>query len=111
MGEKTQVGPFSIETYLTLHHLRATALKISVGDSTWGYSCDTRYDPQLIEFLSSADLIFHETNVGPGHTDYELLKALPPELREKMRLVHYQDEFEENPAEIRCATEGTVYPL
>jgi ribonuclease BN (tRNA processing enzyme) len=45
VGEQTQIGPFSVESYLTLHHLRASALKISVGGSSFGYSCDTRYDP------------------------------------------------------------------
>lgn len=111
VGESNQIGPFSIETYLTRHHLRASALKVCVGGKTWGYSCDTRFDPDLIEFLGTADLIFHETNVGPGHSDYEQLKALPAETREKMRLVHYQDEFVENPSEIRCARQSEVYEL
>lgn len=105
----SQIGPFEVETYLTLHHLRATALKITVDGKSIGYSCDSRFDPKLIEFLEPSDLIFHETNVGPGHTDYQKLRSLPWEVREKMRLVHYQDEFEENASEIRCTREGDVY--
>lgn len=111
IGDVIQIGPFSVEAYLTLHHLRATALKISVGGKSFGYSCDTRFDPQLIEFLSSADLIFHETNVGPGHSNYDLLKSLPAETHEKIRLVHYQDDFVEEPSQIRCARQGEIYSL
>ena len=111
VGKVNQIGPFTVEAYLTLHHLRATALKISVDGKTVGYSCDTRFDPNLIEFLSPADLIFHETNVGPGHSDYQQLKALAGDIRAKMRLVHYQDEFEENADEIRCARQGELYSL
>ncbi|MCB1122232.1 MAG: MBL fold metallo-hydrolase, partial [Verrucomicrobiae bacterium] len=71
VGGKTTIGPFTVEARLTLHHLPATALRITAEGKSFGYSCDTRYDPGLIEFLSSADVIFHETNVGPGHTAYE----------------------------------------
>lgn len=111
VGGVSQIGPFQVEAYLTLHHLPATALKVSIGDATFGYSCDTRFDPKLIEFLEPADLIFHETNVGPGHTDYEQLKSLPKQTREKMRLVHYQDEFEVEASVIRCAREGELFQL
>jgi ribonuclease BN (tRNA processing enzyme) len=111
IGEITQIGPFSVESYLTLHHLPASALKITVGESSVGYSGDTRFDPKLIEFLKPADLIFHETNVGPGHTAYEKLAALPESLRQKIRLVHFQDDFEEEPSVIQCAKDGEVFRL
>lgn len=111
VGKVNSIGPFSVETRLTLHHLPATSLRITANGKTFGYSCDTRYDPGLIEFLEPADLIFHETNVGPGHTDYEKLVALPEELRKKIRLVHYRDDFKEDSKTLACAHEGEVYDL
>lgn len=111
VGGGTVIGPFTVKTRLTLHHLPATALRITVKGKTFGYSCDTRFDPGLIEFLQTADLIFHETNVGPGHTAYEKLAALPAGIRRKMRLVHFPDHFEEEAEVIRCAREGEVYGL
>ena len=111
VGESTRIGPFSVESYLTLHHLPASALKITVGSATFGYSCDTKFDPKLIEFLSPANLIFHETNIGPGHTAYEELAALPEVIRNRMRLVHYPDNFEKESSVIACAEDGEFFSL
>ena len=49
-----------------------------------GYSADTAFDPALLSWLSEADLIVHETNLGPIHTPYEKLASLPSDLRGKM---------------------------
>jgi len=42
-----------------------------------GFSADTAYDPELIEWLDQADVIVHEANYeklcGPAHTPYEKL--------------------------------------
>jgi ribonuclease BN (tRNA processing enzyme) len=37
---------------------------VRTSGKTFGYSSDTAFDPGLIEFLSAADLIVHETNLG-----------------------------------------------
>ena len=86
------VGPFSIECRRTIHHIPTTALRIRAGDRCFAYSADTAFDPTLIEWLSAGDLIIHETNLGV-HTPYEKLAELPEELRARMRLIHYPDEF------------------
>ena len=49
---------------------KTRVLLIEAGGRTFGYSCDTAFDPGLIEFLAPADLILHETNLGPAHTLY-----------------------------------------
>jgi ribonuclease BN (tRNA processing enzyme) len=88
-----RVGPFEIEVRRTIHHLPTTALRVSAGGRSIGISADTAFDPSLIDWLSQADLVVHETNVGV-HTPYEKLAALPAPIREKMRLVHYPDAFD-----------------
>ena len=64
----------------------------------------------LIEWLSPADLIIHETNVGL-HTPYEKLAALPKHLRDKMRLNHYPDDFNLDSSAIAPLRQGQVYEV
>jgi ribonuclease BN (tRNA processing enzyme) len=57
-------------------------------------SGDTAFDQDLIAWLAPCDLIIHESNLGPAHTPYESLAALPRELRARMRVTHLPDGFE-----------------
>jgi ribonuclease BN (tRNA processing enzyme) len=107
--EETDVGPFSIRVKRTLHHVPTSALLVRVRGRCLGYSADTAFDPELIEFLREADLILHETNHGPAHTPYEKLLTLEPEVRAKMRLIHYADTFDADGSAITVAREG--FPL
>lgn len=102
------VGPFSIECRRTIHHIPTTALRITAGGRTLGISADTAFDPALIEWLSAADLMIHETNFGV-HTPYEKLAALPAQLRSKMRLIHYPDGFQAR--DIELLIQGRQYPV
>jgi ribonuclease BN (tRNA processing enzyme) len=103
------VGPFSIECRRTVHHIPTTALRIRAGQGAdarcLAYSADTAFDPALIEWLSAGDLIIHETNLGV-HTPYEKLAELPAELRARMRLIHYPDEFPRHDRAIRLLRQG-----
>lgn len=102
------VGPFRIRARRTRHHVPTSAILVEAGGRTLGYSADTAFDPDLIEFLSAADLIIHETNLGPAHTPYERLAALPAELRARMRLIHYTDMFDLGASVITPLREGDV---
>ncbi len=92
-AKPTELGPFSIECRPTIHHVPTTALRIRAGGRCLSHSADTAFDPTLIEWLSEADLIVHETNYGI-HTPYARLAELPEPLRRKMRLTHYPDDFD-----------------
>ncbi len=102
----TAVGPFRIRARMTRHHVPTSAVLVEAEGRTLGYSSDTAFDPELISFLSAADLIIHETNLGPAHTPYAQLAALPQELRERMRLIHYPDTFDTASSVIRALCEG-----
>ena len=56
---------------------------------------------------NQADLIVHETNYGPAHTPYAQLAALPGEIKEKMRLIHYPDTLDLGNVEIAPLREGS----
>jgi ribonuclease BN (tRNA processing enzyme) len=87
-------GPFAIEARPTQHHIPTCAFRIRAHGRTVGISGDTAFDKGLIEWLAPADLIIHESNLGPAHTAYESLAALPSELRLRMRVTHLPDGFE-----------------
>jgi ribonuclease BN (tRNA processing enzyme) len=105
-----RVGPFEIECRGTHHHVPTTALRVRAGGRSLGLSADTSFDPRLIEWLAACDLVIHETNLGT-HTPYESLAALPPELRAKMRLVHFTDWFDVGASVIECLEQGRAYTV
>ncbi len=104
------IGPFTIECRRTIHHIPTTAFRIRAAGRCLGYSADTAYDDALIAWLSDADLIVHETNLGV-HTPYEKLAALPAPLRAKMRLIHYTDQFDVAASVIEPLLEGRRYQV
>jgi ribonuclease BN (tRNA processing enzyme) len=106
--DPVQLGPFSIRARRTVHHVPTSALFIEAGGRSLGYSSDTAFDPDLIAFLEPADLIIHETNLGPAHTPYASLASLPAALRGRMRLIHYMDSFDIAGSCIRPLIEGEV---
>lgn len=106
-GESVQAGPFAVECRKTIHHVPTTALRVRAAGRTVGHSADTAWDPGLIEWLGSADLVVHETNYGI-HTPYEKLAALPAALRAKMRLVHYPDDFDLEASVIEPLRQGQL---
>jgi ribonuclease BN (tRNA processing enzyme) len=105
------LGPFHIECRRTLHHIPTTAFKIRAGGVSLAYSADTAFDPTLIEWLSDADLVIHETNYGPAHTPYAKLAELPAELRTKMRLIHCPDDFDFAGSAIGTLVQGQRYEV
>ncbi len=105
------LGPLTVRARRTVHHVPTSALLVTAAGRTLGYSADTAFDPELIAFLSAADLIIHETNFGPAHTPYEKLAALPAQLRAKMRLIHYPDSFDLATSAIAPLREGDYLRL
>ncbi len=104
-----QFGPFTIECRPTVHSIPTTALRIRAADRCLGYSADTAHDPELIKWLEPADLIIHETGGAGLHTPYEKLAALPAELRAKMRLIHYPDDFDVKNSQIEPLQQARFY--
>lgn len=103
-------GPFAVECRRTVHHIPTTAFRVRAGGRSLGYSADTAFDRELIAWLAEADLAIHETNLGV-HTPYEDLAALPPELRARMRLVHYLDDFDAAGSAIEPLRQGRLYEV
>lgn len=105
---RTRIGPFTIETRRTRHHVPTTALRIEAGGRTLGLSADTSFDPGLVEWLGEADRFVHETNHGI-HTPYASLAALPASVRARMWLIHYPDDFDREASVIEPLEQGRRY--
>lgn len=105
-----RIGSFTVECRATHHHVPTTALRVRAGGRCLGLSADTSFDRGLIDWLAESDLVVHETNLGT-HTPYESLAALPPELRAKMRLVHFPDGFDVDASTIECLEQGRAHEV
>jgi ribonuclease BN (tRNA processing enzyme) len=108
---EVRFGQFIISCRRTIHNIPTVALRIAAAGRCLGYSADTAYDPELIAWLSSADLILHETGTTGLHTPYDKLAALPAQLRAKMRLIHYPDDFEASSSTIEVLRQGRWYEV
>lgn len=109
----SRLGPLRIERRFTRHHIPTTAIRVSLDGRArplFGYSADTAFDPELIDWLSEADVVIHETNYGT-HTPLASLLLLPSELRARMRLIHYPDDLDPTQSPITCLHEGQVVEL
>lgn len=110
-GEPLQFGPFTLRCRKTIHNIPTIALRVEAAGRTFGYSADTAFDPGLIDWLSSADLIVHEAGGGFLHTKVDELLGLPEPLRHKLRLIHYSDEFDVAASALEPLREGRLYDV
>jgi ribonuclease BN (tRNA processing enzyme) len=61
-------------------------------------SCDTRFDPELIEMYNQAEYFFHDVQFFPGavHSPLaDMKKILPAEVKRRMILMHYADNYDQ----------------
>ncbi len=70
------------------------------------FTSDTKYDPELLEWLEmkfDLEIIFHDSQfyIGGVHASIDELKQLRPEIKKKMMLVHYGDNWEEYEKKMR----------
>ena len=105
------VAGLTVQCRFTGHPIPTVGLKISDGSSTLGWSGDTPFEQAHIDWLSDADLIVHESNLGGAHTPIDQLNALPDDLRAKMRLIHLPDDFDHACTDIRPLAEGELIDL
>ncbi len=106
--EPATVAGLSVRCRFTKHPLPTIGLLLSDGRRTLGWSSDTAYEAEHLEWLSGANLIVHESNVGPYHTPITSLNALPDELRAKIRLIHLPDDFDPYSTDMKVLREGDV---
>jgi ribonuclease BN (tRNA processing enzyme) len=105
------LGPFAVECRRTIHPIPTFALRIRAAGRCLGYSADTTFNVDLVDWLSTADLLVHEAGQAGPHTRYEELAGLPETLRARMRLIHYPDEFDVEGCVIEPLRQGHVHAV
>jgi len=103
-----KIAGLTVQCRLTKHPIPTIGLLISDGRWTLGISGDTIYDPEHIAWLDQADIIIHEANFSPLHTQVDPLNALPKHTRSKMRLTHTEDSFDRRSTSIPLLKQGDV---
>jgi ribonuclease BN (tRNA processing enzyme) len=113
-GKSHTVHNLEAEVYRARHVVPSMAVKLSHNGRTVGYSGDTTFDPALIGWLGSADLILHEAGAGI-HADPARLAELPRDVKRRMLLIHYPDGLPGSRLGkrmgIRFAREGRTYDV
>src|SRR5690606_40580767 len=110
-GEEAEVAGLRVRARWTTHPIPTAGFLVSDGSRTLGWAGDTAYEDAHIEWLSQANLIVHEANLGPAHTPIENLNALPESVRGRMRLVHLPDDFDESCTDIRVLRQGETLEI
>lgn len=110
-GKPARIAGLTIDCRYTIHPVPTIGLRISDGRKTLGWSGDTCFEQAHIDWLADADIIVHEANIGPAHTQIELLNALPIAIRRKMRITHVIDEFDTSTTDMKVLQEGEVLEL
>jgi len=76
-------------------------------------SCDTRFDAELVHEYRTAEWFFHDVQFFPGavHAPLLDLKSFPPEIKSRMMLKHYSDDWEKQDISdfAGFAQQGVIY--
>lgn len=104
---EVNIGNINIKTFRTMHTPDSSADWESsfwscgvVIDNRVMFTSDTRFDLDLIENycpMFDIEMIFHDCQFFTGgvHAGIEELNALPPEIKKKLILTHYGDNWED----------------
>ncbi|MBL9027874.1 MAG: cAMP/cGMP-dependent 3',5'-cyclic-AMP/GMP phosphodiesterase [Myxococcales bacterium] len=106
IGQGIPLNGAELIFHYTLHSIPTIGFEAFYGGKSLAFSSDTLYEPEsirkmcelgvitperrdaLIDFPWHHSLIFHEAGVPPLHTPVAPLAALPPEVKERLYLVH-----------------------
>ncbi|MDK2971836.1 MAG: hypothetical protein PWP23_1591 [Candidatus Sumerlaeota bacterium] len=108
-GEDAPGVEFAIRR--TRHPVPCFGFRASFGGVTLGYSADSPFETEHLEFLASSDLIVHEAGEGTGHAALDKLQALDESVRRKIVLIHVPDAYHERDLEFPILEEGRLYEV
>ena len=79
-------------------------------------SCDSKFDIELIaDYADRSSVMFHDVQFFPGavHASLDELKTLPEDIKSKMYLMHYGDNYEEQDITgfAGFAEQGVIYEV
>jgi len=101
-----QFGPFEVECRRTLADTPATAVRVSAGNRTLGYSSDTPLDEELLQWLGASDVFLFD---GATAAHVDAIQRLEPSLRARAQLIHYPDSHDAERSLVPCVRAGRWY--
>jgi len=108
-GQVAQVAGLKVECRVTTHPLHCLGFRITHPDGgTLGWSGDTGFEEAHVMWLAKAQVVVHEANHPPAHSDIKELMKLPEEIQRKLRLIHLSDGFDASAFGLRALKEGEV---
>jgi hypothetical protein len=101
VGQPYTLGPWNLEIRPVRHvpHASCYGVKVRADNVALGFTCDSLADADAW-FFEDTQLVFHDCSFQPYfpgtiHAHFEQLRAYPQAYREKMLLVHYEDDLRE----------------
>lgn len=110
LAQDNQLANYQIRILRTQHMVPTYAVKIDFDGRSFAYSSDTPFDPRVIDFVSSADCIFHEVGDFP-HTGLDELMGLDSQIRKKMYLVHHPDHYDTDNSDMNYLRPGQLIEI
>ena len=108
-GQTADVAGLKVESRVTTHPLHCLGFVIRHPDgSSLGWSGDAGYEPAHVEWLDRADVVVHEANHPPAHSDIKELMKLPEAIQKKLRLIHLPDGFDAAAFGFHALKEGEI---
>lgn len=107
----SMIQGLAVECRYTIHSIPTIGLKLTDGKGSLGWSGDTVYEQAHIEWLSDCNVIVHEANLGPVHTNIETLNSLPEDVRRKMRVTHIVDNFDPDCTDMKALEQGELIEI
>ncbi|MGI9014737.1 MAG: MBL fold metallo-hydrolase [Phycisphaerales bacterium] len=104
-GTVARIAGVNVSCRFTRHPIPTIGLKIAAGSRVLGWSGDTAFEQEHIDWLSDADVIVHESNLGAAHTSLDALEALPEALRKRLRLIHTPDDLKPEATTLHVLTD------
>jgi len=109
--QAVEVAGLRIQARWTRHSVPTVGLLISDGEVTLGWSGDTEFESEHVEWLSQADLIIHECGQVAKHARLEELATLPTEIQDKMKLIHVPDSADFSSSPMQRLSDGDVLEI
>ncbi len=111
-GQTAEVAGFKIESRVTTHPLHCLGLRITdPAGAMLGWAGDTGFEQAHLDWLAPAQMIVHEANEPPAHTDIRELAKQPEAFKTKLRLLHLPDDFDASPYGLIGLQDGDVLRL
>ena len=110
-AEPFTIADMKFTVRMTQHSVPTYGFVVECQSRKFGYSCDTSFEAKHLEFLSEADLIFHDAGGGIVHASHDELMQTTQEIRKKLHLIHLSDDFDRASSQIPCVEPARLYSV